>query len=85
MIKVKNLTKSYGEIEILRNANYTFPQKGLVCLLGPSGCGKSTLLNLIAGFDTDYKGSIFVGDNVLTNYSLDELCNYRKDHVGFIF
>ena len=85
MIKLKNLTKNYDDTEILKNANYTFPQKGLVCLLGPSGCGKSTLLNLIAGFDTDYKGSVSVGENLLTFFNSDELCNYRKDHVGFIF
>lgn len=85
MISIKNLTKSYGKTEILKNANYTFPQKGLVCLLGPSGCGKSTLLNLIAGFDTEYKGSISVGEHILSYFNSDELCNYRKDYVGFIF
>ena len=85
MIKLKNITKSYDDTEILKNTNYTFPQKGLVCLLGPSGCGKSTLFNLIAGFDTDYKGSISVGESTLNLLNSDELCNYRKDHVGFIF
>lgn len=85
MIKIRNLTKKYAEKEILKDANYTFPQKGLVCLLGPSGCGKSTLLNLIAGFDTDYKGSITVGDNTLSFLNIDELCNYRKDNIGFVF
>lgn len=85
MIKLRNLTKSYDDTEILKNANYIFPPKGLVCLLGPSGCGKSTLLNLIAGFDTDYKGNVSVGENLLTFLNSDELCNYRKDHVGFIF
>lgn len=85
MIKIKNLTKNYGEIEIFKNANYTFPQRGIVCLLGPSGSGKSTLLNLIAGFDTEYKGSISAGESVLSYFDSDELCNYRKEHVGFIF
>ncbi|MEF9951048.1 MAG: ABC transporter ATP-binding protein/permease [Clostridium sp.] len=85
MIKIKNLTKSYGESNILNSTDYTFSSRGLVCLLGPSGCGKSSLLNLVAGFDTDYTGEIVVGDTILSGLKSDELCKYRKDNVGFIF
>ena len=42
MIRLENVSKQYGESVILENASFTFPQKGLVCVLGPSGCGKST-------------------------------------------
>ena len=85
MIRLENVSKQYGESVILENASFTFPQKGLVCVLGPSGCGKSTLLNLIAGFDSDYKGKIIVGGSDLTKMNFVELCAYRRDNIGFVF
>lgn len=85
MIKVQNLTKAYGKQQIFNNASFTLPDNGLVCLLGASGCGKSTLLNMLAGFDSDYSGSIHVFGTALNTLSGEELCHYRRDHIGFVF
>ena len=85
MIKIDSLTKKYKNHIVLENTSYTFMQKGLVCLLGPSGGGKSTLLNLIAGFDSDYTGTIKVCDKEINKMSTEELCNYRRDNIGFVF
>ena len=85
MIKVKKLNKKFGDSQIFDNASFSFPDKGLVCVLGPSGCGKSTLLNLIAGFDSDFDGEIFVHGISLSKMSTNELCAYRRDNIGFIF
>lgn len=85
MIQIKAVTKKYGTNIILENCSYTFPMKGIVCLMGASGGGKSTLLNLIAGFDSDYTGEINVGGVGLNTLKADELCSYRKEKVGFIF
>ena len=43
MVKIKNLTKKYGNTVIFENTDFMFPQSGLFCLLGASGSGKSTL------------------------------------------
>lgn len=85
MIELKNVTKSYENTTVIQNANYCFPNKGLVCLLGESGCGKTTLMNLIAGLDTEYSGEILVDNVKLNTLSENDLCNYRKDYTGFIF
>lgn len=85
MITIKNLSKQYGQQSVLNKLNYQFASKGLVCLFGPSGCGKSTLLNLLAGFDCDYEGELFVGSQNLHQLNEEDLCSYRRDHVGFIF
>ncbi|MEG1001763.1 MAG: ABC transporter ATP-binding protein/permease [Clostridium sp.] len=85
MIEIKNLTKIYEKTTIIKNANYTFPDTGLICLLGESGCGKTTLINLIAGLDKDYSGDIIVGGIPLDKMSDDDLCNYRRDNIGFVF
>ena len=85
MIELKNVTKIYGYTTVIQNAEYSFPNKGLVCLLGESGCGKTTLMNLIAGLDTEYTGKILVDNVELNTLSENDLCNYRKDYTGFIF
>lgn len=85
MIKINDITKKYGSNTIFEHCSYEFPKTGIVCLMGPSGGGKTTLLNLLAGFDTDYSGEISVGGISLTKMNADELCRYRRDHVGFVF
>lgn len=85
MIQIKNLVKRYDTSPILDDVDFTFPNKGLICLLGASGCGKSTLLNLIAGFDSNYSGEIKVRGTSISKMNADELCAYRRDNIGFIF
>ena len=85
MIEIKNLTKKYKDIIILENANYDLPSRGLVCLLGESGCGKTTFIRMLAGLDKDYSGEIKVNGTSLKNLNNDDLCNYRKDYIGFVF
>lgn len=85
MIKINDVTKKYGNAVILEHCSYTFPEKGIVCLMGASGGGKTTLLNLLAGFDTDYSGEIVVGKTPIHCLDADALCNYRRNNIGFIF
>lgn len=85
MIKINDVTKKYGNAVILEHCSYTFPEKGIVCLMGASGGGKTTLLNLLAGFDTDYSGEIVVGKTPIHCLNADALCNYRRNNIGFIF
>jgi ABC-type lipoprotein export system ATPase subunit/ABC-type lipoprotein release transport system permease subunit len=85
VIRIKNLNKKYGGTLIFDNASFSFPNKGLVCVLGPSGCGKSTLLNLIAGFDSVFDGEISVHGTSLSEMNASELYAYRRDNIGFVF
>lgn len=85
MIRISNITKSYGKQVVLEETDYQFRKRGITCVLGASGSGKTTLLNLLAGFDTDYDGKIIVGENTITGMKPSELCQYRKNNVGFVF
>ncbi|OAB43520.1 ABC transporter ATP-binding protein/permease [Paenibacillus antarcticus] len=85
MIEINNLIKRYDNSVILDDTSFTFPSKGLICLLGASGSGKSTLLNMIAGFDSQYSGDITVGGTSISKLNADELCAYRRNNIGFIF
>ena len=57
-LKIKNLRKSYGALEILKDINIEIEEGGFLVLVGPSGCGKSTLLNCIAGLEPITSGEI---------------------------
>ena len=90
MIKIQGLNKIYrskmrAKCHALKNINLTLPDSGLVFVLGKSGSGKSTLLNLIGGLDSITSGNIIVNGNDITKFSENDFCNYRNDHVGFIF
>ena len=60
MIEVKNISKSFGELTVLKNFTVDFTQEGVTVLLGPSGTGKSTLLRCINGLEKIDEGDIFV-------------------------
>jgi multiple sugar transport system ATP-binding protein len=59
-LKISNLRKSYGAVEILKDINLEIEEGGFLVLVGPSGCGKSTLLNTIAGLEPITSGEIAI-------------------------
>ncbi len=90
MIEIKNLNKVYHskkrkKCHALKNINLTLPDTGLVFVLGKSGSGKSTFLNLIGGLDSITSGNVIINGNDLSKFSETDFCNYRNDHIGFIF
>ena len=89
MIVLTDVSKIYksGEVETaaLKNINLTIEDGEFVVILGPSGSGKSTLLNVISGLDTVTSGKIMFRDENLTDLSEDEMTEFRREHLGFIF
>ncbi|HBP25659.1 MAG TPA: hypothetical protein DD618_01730 [Acholeplasmatales bacterium] len=90
MIKIRNLNKYFNrnkpnEIHVINNANLTFPDIGLVCLLGPSGCGKTTLLNVISGLDKVQSGEIQFRDHIITTYHAHQWDMIRNRYFGYVF
>lgn len=85
MIEIKNLFKKYGDQVVLDGFSHTFGDCGITCLLGVSGAGKSTLFNLLAGFDREYSGDLMVAGQRLADLSAEEIADYRKYTVGFVF
>lgn len=85
----RNLTKTYrmGEVEVhaLRGVDLEIFAGEFVVLLGPSGSGKSTLLNILGGLDTATSGEVWWRDHDLVHANEQELTQYRREHVGFVF
>ena len=85
----RGLTKVYemGEVKVraLRGIDLELYSGELVVLLGPSGSGKSTLLNILGGLDTATQGFVSYRGRELTKAGDQELTEYRRFHVGFVF
>ena len=76
-----------GEVEIkaLENINFTIDQGEFVVILGASGAGKTTILNLLGGMDTLTSGTIQVDGRDISQSNDNELCEYRRHDIGFVF
>lgn len=65
-IRLDHVTFSYdGKRDVLRDADMTFPEKGMCAIVGESGCGKSTVVNLLIGAFLPQKGEVTVGGKPL--------------------
>ncbi|HVW99035.1 MAG TPA: ATP-binding cassette domain-containing protein, partial [Candidatus Babeliaceae bacterium] len=71
-IRLENIAKSYNNEHILKGLDLTIPSGTFFALLGPSGCGKTTILRLIGGFETVDNGTIYLGDEDITNKAINE-------------
>lgn len=68
-LEIKNVKKSFGKFEALKNINISVKEGEFVCLVGPSGCGKTTLLRIIAGLEVPDAGStIMMKNKDITNF-----------------
>ncbi len=89
VFEVRGLTKIYGtgevKVEALRGVDLELYSGELIVLLGPSGSGKSTLLNILGGLDTATSGNVAYRGNELTKATEQQLTEYRRFHVGFVF
>ena len=86
---MRGLTKVYGmgsvEVRALAGVDLDLFAGELVVLLGPSGSGKTTLLNNLGGLDVPTAGEIHYRDLDLTTATEDQLTQFRRERVGFIF
>jgi len=85
MIKVKNITKTYGNIEALKDVSLEVKNSEFISIVGPSGSGKTTLLNVIAGLLTPTEGEVIVNGVSLYKLSLKQRIAFRRKNFGFIF
>ena len=80
-----DLSKKYGNLEVVKGVSLAVNEGEFVCLVGKSGCGKTTLLSLLSGLEKPTKGKVNLDGREITASSEDELALFRRENVGFIF
>ena len=90
IVEIKNLSKKYSnsrnvEVMALRHVNLNIEKGRFVAIVGPSGSGKSTLLHLIGGLDTATEGSIKVDGSDIMKFSENEMSEFHRKKIGFVF
>lgn len=83
MIKIKNMYKNFGNLEVLKNISLNIEKGEIVAIIGPSGSGKSTLLRCINRLEDPTKGSIHILGENLVDDKTD--INLVREHVGMVF
>jgi len=85
IIRVEDVSKSYGSRSILNNLSLTIKKGECFTLLGPSGCGKTVLLRLIAGFESPDAGRIYLDDTLVTDPAAQVEVPPENRGIGLVF
>lgn len=83
MITVKNLRKSFGSLEVLKDINAEVKEKEVICVIGPSGSGKSTFLRCLNRLEEITGGQVVINGHDITDKKVD--LNKVRQEVGMVF
>lgn len=85
MIQTQGITKSFGNLQVLKGIDLTINKGEVVAIVGPSGAGKTTLLQIIGTLDTPDNGKLFINETEAGKLSEKELAAFRNKNIGFVF
>ena len=85
MIDIKNITKSFGSLQVLKGIDLHINKSEVVSIVGPSGAGKTTLLQIIGTLDKPDAGTICIDGIDVSSLSTRKLSDFRNQHIGFVF
>jgi lipoprotein-releasing system ATP-binding protein len=85
MVEVKNISKNYGSLQVLKGITVDIAQSKITTIVGASGAGKSTLLHIIGTLDHPDAGEVIIDNCSLFDMSERERSLFRNRHIGFIF
>ncbi len=85
MIKVENINKSFGSLQVLKGINLHIGKGEVVSIIGPSGAGKTTLLQIVGTLSKPDNGTVCINGQDVLSLNEKELSAFRNKHIGFVF
>lgn len=85
MIEIQGITKSFGELQVLKGIDLTIYKGEVVSIVGPSGAGKTTLLQIMGTLDKADAGLVFINGVEVNRLKEKELSAFRNKQIGFVF
>jgi len=85
MIRTKNITKSFGELQVLKGIELEINQGEIIAIVGASGAGKTTLLQIIGTLMQKDHGEVWIGDTNIDSLKEKQLARFRNQKIGFVF
>jgi lipoprotein-releasing system ATP-binding protein len=85
MIRTSGITKSYGELRVLKGIDIVIGTKEVVSIVGASGAGKTTLLQIIGTLDHPDSGNVFYENTDVSSLKGKALASFRNSNIGFVF
>ncbi len=85
MIEAKNITKSFGKLQVLKGVNVSIKKGEIVSIVGSSGAGKTTLLQILSSLDKADAGSIEINTTLISDLRDKKLAQFRNKNIGFVF
>jgi len=85
VIESKDITKSYGNLKVLKGVNFTISKGEIVSVVGASGAGKTTLLQILGTLDRADGGDIVFENKSTSALSKKDLAQFRNQNIGFVF
>lgn len=85
MIKLSNITKSFGNLQVLKGIDLEIAKGEVVSIVGPSGAGKTTLLQIMGTLDKADTGSVVINGTDISQLSANKLADFRNQNIGFVF
>ncbi|MFC2150995.1 ABC transporter ATP-binding protein [Bacteroidota bacterium] len=85
MILAKNITKSYGDLQVLKGIDLEIKRGEIISIVGPSGAGKTTFLQILGTLSRPNSGQILFDNKEVTTYKDKQLASFRNNNIGFVF
>jgi lipoprotein-releasing system ATP-binding protein len=85
MVSGKNITRWFGDLQVLKGIDIEIHKGEIVSIVGASGAGKTTLLQILGSLDKPSSGEVVIRDTELLKLNEKQLAKFRNQHIGFVF
>ena len=85
MIRGENITKSFGNLQVLKGIDIRIPEGKIVSIVGASGAGKTTLLQILGTLSRPTSGNVYINQKEVSSLVEKEISQFRNRNIGFVF